>query len=700
MSQSTLGRVNSVSRREFLAIAISMGASAGWAAQKPSKSHVRWQERRDLYPEGVASGDPDGSSVLLWTRRPFAGRSRSSLRVEVSEDPNFERVVAIARTTIYAEADWTSRVLVGNLRPATVYWYRFTDKSGLGSRIGRTITAPPDDDPRPVNFAVVCCQNINLGAQNAYRRMIFEDEQVGADKQLGFVLHLGDFIYDIVCYPEFFPNGIWGRTPRDLIRYPQGEKIANFHIPASLEDYREIYRAYLRDPDIQDARARWPFVPIWDNHEFSAAGWQSFQRWQKQNRPSASRKVAANQAWFEFQPARVRKSSGPSLEKFDPPTVSNEPILSFDSHGLGQEPNNLAAIGSLTAYRTLRWGRHVELIITDQRSYRSQPGGMSDYPEAAALKRAEFPNCFPQEAMEILDAGRTYASGNAPEYISDSHSTIPNFRRTAPPQTLLGATQKAWFLDRLKRSTATWKIWGNTTGTLDRRVDLQNLPEGLTVPWQGSGYAVYEDGDHASAYSERTEIYSLVRNEKISGFVTVAGDRHSFWAGLAAPTLPPAPFDPVGIAFIVTSLSMPNSADLLAPFVPSDHPLRSLYLLQNRDSSQPQPSVNILLRHGVRACLEYIRTGDMESARRFSNPHLAPHLKFLDFATNGFARVSARSDCLECEFVSIARPLVTASARDGGPVEYRVLHRSKLWSPGGIPTLEQIVTAGNPALSL
>jgi alkaline phosphatase D len=31
-------------------------------------------------------------------------------------------------------------------------------------------------------------------------------------------------------------------------------------VPATVEDYRTLYRAYLSDPDLQDARARWPFV--------------------------------------------------------------------------------------------------------------------------------------------------------------------------------------------------------------------------------------------------------------------------------------------------------------------------------------------------------------------------------------------------------------------------------------------------------
>ena len=59
------------------------------------------------------------------------------------------------------------------------------------------------------------------------------------------------------------------------------------------------YRAYLGDPDLQDARARWPFVNMWDNHEFSWLGWQSLQKFEGKTRPAQARKVAANQAFFE-----------------------------------------------------------------------------------------------------------------------------------------------------------------------------------------------------------------------------------------------------------------------------------------------------------------------------------------------------------------------------------------------------------------
>jgi alkaline phosphatase D len=685
---------NRMSRRRFIATAAAIGASVAWRGAHTTKG-APWIERRDLYPEGVASGDPTFDSVLLWTRRPFDdGRKQAQLAVEVALDEQFHRVIATARTTVSTDADWTCRVLVGGLDAAREYWYRFTDADGNGSRIGRTITAPTSDDPRAVKFAFVSCQNANQGAQNAYRRMIYEDLRAAPADRLGFVLHLGDFIYEIVWYPEDRPS-YYDRRVRDIVRYEHGEKISDFYIPTTVDDYRAVYRAYLHDPDLQDARARWPFVPMWDNHEFSWLGWQALQVFGGKNRPAQMLKVAANQAWFEYQPARVAKP----LDRFDAPAVRNAPIDRFDEHGLGQEPNNLAAIKSLRGYRALRWGQHVDLIITDQHSYRSEEP--TTRPEAVAFESADFPELFPQEAMEILDAGRAYDGGRAPATIRYGDKEIVNFRRAEPPQTILGAEQKAWFLGRLRASRATWKVWGNSLGTLDWRVDPQNLPAALGATWPGAGYAGFGGtADHSTAYRERAEIYDLVRSAGITGFATVAGDRHSFWAGLAAKELPPKSFEPVGIAFITGSISAPGIVESHEHRLPKNHPLRALYLSDRPGEAGPAPTVNMLLRHGVRACLEYHRSGDIAKARALSNPALAPHLSFVDLGGHGYATVRASADAFETEFVCIPRPIERSESSDGGPLRYRVRHTARAWRAGERPKLEQRVIEGDPGLAI
>jgi alkaline phosphatase D len=680
-----------LSRRDFIHLAAAIGASLAWGGTARA-SQTKWKERRDLFPEGVASGDPDPTSFILWTRRPFERGDRAVLTVEVAEDEAFGRVVTRTSVPVSAAADWTARVLVGGLKPARTYWYRFADQDGNGSRIGRTKTAPAADDPRPVSFAFVSCQSVNEGKLNAYRRMIFEDARAAPEEQLDFVLHLGDFIYEVVEYPDEVQTR-YDRKIYEVARIPDGEKVGNFHIPLTVDGYRAVYRGYLRDPDLQDARARWPFVAIWDNHEFSWQGWQSIVKAGSLERPGQTVKVAANQAWFEYIPARVTAPGG-SLERFDPPAVKNVPIEKFDDNGLGIDPDNLTAIRSLIAYRALRYGRHLDLIITDQHSYRSKDP--TDHPELEKLGGPEFMGMFPEEAMEICDGGRAFNGGKPPAEIAFGEVRVPNPQRHAPPQTILGVDQKEWFKKRLGQSTATWKIWGNSLGTLDWRADPQNLPPGLTKPWPG-GYANLGGGDHGSAYVERGEIYDFVRDSKITGFAIVSGDRHSFWAGYAAKALPPKPFEPVGLSFVGGSLISPGVMEAYEHRLPKDHPLRPLFLADRVDGP-PEWTFNLLLRHGVRSTLAYADKRDLPQALALSNRELAPHLEFVDLGGHGYARVRLTADEMRTEFVCIPRPIERSAGNDGGPLRYRIAHVAKLWRPGARPRLVQEVLEGDPGI--
>jgi alkaline phosphatase D len=468
-------------------------------------------------------------------------------------------------------------------------------------------------------------------------------------------------------------------------------------VPTTLEGYRFVYQVHLHDPDLQDARARWPFVPVWDNHEFSWMGWQSHVKLGKEAEPAQELRVAANQAWFEYMPARVRKSSGTDLDLFRGPKVKNTPVEKFDDDGLGLEPNNLAAINSLQVYRAFRYGRNVEMIITDQHSYRMAE--QTGRPEATALLTEEFPDFYPQEAMEIIDAGRRFADGNPPDSIKIGETSIPNFRKDGAPYTLFGKAQRQWLKDRLTKSTAIWKIWGSSGGTLDWRADPQNMPPGITKPWPGAGYAGFGGGDFSGAYTERAEIYDLIRDAGVTGFVTVSGDRHSFWAGYAAKALPPQKFEPVGVAFITGSLSAPGLVEAVEHVFPKESPVRPLYL-RDRPGMPPEPTINLTMHRGVRSALEYARTGDIEKARALTNPDLAPHLEFIDMGGIGYSTVRVTSAAIETEFVCIERPINRAETPDGGPVRYRVKHEARLWKTGQKPVLDQRVIEGDVRLSI
>jgi alkaline phosphatase D len=677
-------------RRQFLQAASALGATLAYGISRAHAQRQPWTERREHYPQGVASGDPAPTSMILWTRRPPPAPDRGAaiaLFLEVSADPRFTKIVASDETLVTDETDYTCRFLVAGLKPATEYWYRFTDHEGNGSRVGRTLTAPKETDSRPVRFTFVSCQDVGQSACNAYRRMIWEDERRPRDQQLGFVLHLGDFIYEVCWYPEDKPGGRrYNRRIRDLFRYPHGENLHDYHLPTTLEDYRTAYRAYLQDPDLQDARARFPFVPVWDNHEFSWQGFQGIQVFDGKQRPAQTKRVVANQAWWEFQPARVAQPRKVQGDRFAAPQVTDAPIT-FDEHGFGAEPNNIAAVESLRIYRTFRYGKNTEMILTDNRSFKTADVN-SD-----AFSPAQFPQFTDEDAARVLDDGRTYGGGKPPATLRFGDQDIPNPEKDAAMQSYLGVTQRAWLIEKLRASKAPWKVWGHSFGTLAWRSDLQNLPAGVGPKWPGKSYGLINGG----YYSEHEEIFDAVRRHGITGLAIVAGDKHSFWAGLATADLPPRKYDPVAVEFITGSISALGLAEAMPYNIKDDDPLRALYIVGPKEDSVP--SLNFAILHGVRAALA-LQQGDVAKARALRNPDVSPQLSFVDLAGHGYSVVTVTPDALETEFVCIPPPLERSATPDGGPLRYRVTHRAKLWNPGERPTLMQTVLEGDAQYSI
>jgi alkaline phosphatase D len=677
-----------LTRRKFLQTSFFIGfaltTKKSWTNNLPKPA----TERRDLFPQGVASGDPTSDSVILWTRRPPVGESvANKLIVEISTSPEFKKILAGGTADVSADADWTCRFLVKDLEPNHEYWYRFIDEHGFASRIGRTITAPREDSDEPVRFTFVSCQCPNEGSLHAYRKMIYEDEKRSKDNRLNFVLHLGDFIYEVTWYAEDNPNGNRGRIIKNLYKFPQGRKVGNFHLPVTLEDYRTLYRAYLQDPDLQDARARWPFVCVWDNHEFAWAGFQSwYVAGSAYNAPAQNQKVFANQAWWEFIPARVSQPGNPKLEHFNAPPVVDTPMEVFNDDGLSEEPNNLKAINSLKIQRVLRWGRNVDLLLTDNWSFRSPDMSTDDF------NTPEYPRVSPQLPFEIMNYGRHYNNDNPPDSIRFNGKDIPNPTKDVHAQTFLGSEQRRWFLEQLGASTARWKIWGHTFGSMDIRSDYQNLPGELGSKWpKDAGYAMMD----SRFPRDKDLIFDFVRDQKITGFCFVAGDRHGFYAGLASKALPPKKFEPLAVEFITGSISQQTLFEVMEVTMRKDHPMRMLHLIDEPDG-KVIPSMNVTAMHGVLSTLKLKETGDMQQARAVRNPDVAPHLSFLDQGGHGYALVTATKEQLSTEFVCIPRPLVHSEEPDGGLLVYRVVHRTHLWKAGESPKLEQEILEGNP----
>jgi alkaline phosphatase D len=178
----------------------------------------------------------------------------------------------------------------------------------------------------------------------------------------------------------------------------------------------------------------------------------------------------------------------------------------------------------------------------------------------------------------------------------------------------------------------------------------------------------------------------------------VAGDRHSFVAGVISPALPPRPYAPVGAEFIVGSVSAPTLLEAARYSLKKEQQAwRALYLHDPQGAApgaHPEPAIHLSLRHGVKSSLALDRTQDRRQALAAANPDVAPHLAFADLGGHGYAVVTASAGELHVEFVCIPIPLERSDRPDGGPLAYRIAHRVKRWEAGTSPRVERVAVEG------
>jgi alkaline phosphatase D len=153
---------------------------------------------------------------------------------------------------------------------------------------------------------------------------------------------------------------------------------------------------------------------------------------------------------------------------------------------------------------------------------------------------------------------------------------------------------------------------------------------------------VLGDDDWSGHRAERREILEDVRAHGITGFARIAGDRHAFLAGVVSPDLPPKPFEPAGVEFVVGSISAPGLAEAARYAVTRDNSLRPIYVHDPAGGGPPGPACNVAVLYGVRASLELARTRDLAAAVAARNPELAPEFAFADLGGTAMPR-SARA---------------------------------------------------------
>lgn len=246
------------------------------------------------FNHGVASGDPLTDRVIIWTRVSPATEGEVGITWEVATDSGFANIVVKGSGVTSADVDYTVKVDVEGLQPASVYYYRFATINAT-SMIGRTRTLP-EGAIATATFAVVSCSNYPAGYFNVYREV--------AQQDVDAVLHLGDYLY------EYSADGYASERAEELGRVvePANELL-------SLGDYRTRYAQYHTDVDLQAAHAAHPFVIVWDDHEVANDSWRDGA---ENHDPAtegsfAERKMAALQAWHEWLPVRPPTSMDDSI---------------------------------------------------------------------------------------------------------------------------------------------------------------------------------------------------------------------------------------------------------------------------------------------------------------------------------------------------------------------------------------------------
>ena len=269
-----------IDRRSFLltgSLGIGAFAVPGFA-QTPSVTSTRG------FTHSVASGEPASDSMLLWTRYVPAAGDTAEVRVELSETPDFARVAAGGSQITGVWRDFTAKITVDGLKPATRYHFRFVAPDGSFSPVGTTRTLPvgPVDRFRTATFS---CSNMPYGYFNAYAHAAARDD-------IDLAIHLGDYFYEYRTgdYPAL-KDQVAGRVP-----LPATELL-------HLADYRIRYASYRSDPALQALHQKLPMIVQWDDHESANDSWEGgAENHQADEGDWNARRAASIQAYREWMP--------------------------------------------------------------------------------------------------------------------------------------------------------------------------------------------------------------------------------------------------------------------------------------------------------------------------------------------------------------------------------------------------------------
>ena len=350
---------------------------------------------------GVVVGDVTAHTAVLWARADREG----SLRVHLSGGKHH----GAARLDVHAADDYAGQVVLTGLRPDTLYRYR------VGSVRGSFQTAPAAGDAEPVRLVFggdVAGQNVCRDTTEGFPIM----ETIRAQRADVFV-GLGDMIYaDNACDPV----GRYGNT-----QVPGG-----FGPATNLAEFWAHWRYNRADAASKRLLTSTSYVGVWDDHE------------------------VVN----DFGPLNDTRSTPPYTPGVHLLPIGLEAFLDYTP--IAVAPNTPKRV-----YRSLRWGKHLELFVLDTRQYR------------------------------------------------DANAASDSADR---PKTMLGREQLTWLKESLAASDATWKVIVSSVP--------MSIPTGFPPTGGRDGWANF---DQTTGFEqELLEILRFMEQHGIVNTVWITTDVH------------------------------------------------------------------------------------------------------------------------------------------------------------------------------
>ncbi|NIF07110.1 alkaline phosphatase [Chryseobacterium sp. Tr-659] len=435
------------------------------------------------FESGVASFDPSATGMIIWTR--YSAGADAEITWEISKNSSFDGIVRRGQANATAINDFTIAVDIQNIQGNTKYYYRFYNlKTKEASVVGETLTLPSKTDSvNEVRMAVVSCSNFPAGLFNVYGAI--------ANSEADVVVHLGDYIY------EYAP-GQYGTNPYT-------NQLGRTHKPAkeilSLSDYRERYRQYRSDKNLQLLHQKKPFICVWDDHEFANDTYKSgAENHQPDEGDFQARKMAAFQAYSEYIPLKTGKD--------------------------------------LRIYRSFNFGNLVSLYMMDTRVIaRDKQMDYSDYLDNAGnFNQVQFKTDFLSTNRKLIGTEQMSWLGSQinadPAKWKVLGQQILMTKMMVPAELLMLLNQ---ILAEIKKfgsaQPATMQALQNTITQLIvlktryKQQDPTLTPQEIaritnTLPYNLDAWDGY--------FMEREQLYSILAGKNV---VVLAGDTHNAWLG-------------------------------------------------------------------------------------------------------------------------------------------------------------------------